>query len=110
MLASDLKEYGKGYSIDQLKRMARLASYFNENEISAQAVHQIPWSTLSRVIIQKASSIEEAFWYIYQTYKNRRSRAIEIKQFELQAYQRQNILPTVSDENSYIQGIVKDTL
>ena len=46
MLASDLKEFGKGYSIDQLKRMARFASYFNENEISAQAVHQIPWSTI----------------------------------------------------------------
>ena len=52
MLASDLKEYGKGYSTDQLKRMARFASYFSESEISAQAVHQIPWSTLSRVIIQ----------------------------------------------------------
>ena len=63
MLASDLKEYGKGYSIDQLKRMARLASYFNENEISAQAVHQIPWSALSRVVIQKSSSIEEALFY-----------------------------------------------
>lgn len=43
MLASDLKEYGKGYSTDQLKRMARFASYFSESEISAQAVHQIPW-------------------------------------------------------------------
>ena len=56
MLASELKEYGKGYSTDQLKRMAHFASYFSESEISAQAVHQIPWSTLSRVIIQKSSS------------------------------------------------------
>lgn len=43
-------------SIDQLKRMARFASYFNENEIRSQPVNQIPWNTLSRVIIQKSSS------------------------------------------------------
>ena len=46
MLSSDMKEYGKGNSTDQLKRTARFASYFSESEISAQAVHQIPWSTI----------------------------------------------------------------
>ena len=109
MLASDLKEYGKGYSTDQLKRMARFASYFSESEISAQAVHQIPWSTIIE-LMRLSSSKEEALWYVGQIVKNRWSRAIVIKQFELQAYQRQNILPAVSDENSYIQGIIKDTL
>lgn len=109
MLASDLKEYGKGYSTDQLKRMARFASYFSESEISAQAVHQIPWSTIIE-LMRLSSSKEEALWYVGQIVKNRWSRAIVIKQFELQAYQRQNILPAVSDDNSYIQGIIKDTL
>lgn len=109
MLASDLKEYGKGYSTDQLKRMARFASYFSESEISAQAVHQIPWSTIIE-LMRLSSSKEEALWYVGQIVKNRWSRAIVIKQFELQAYQRQNILPAVSDNNSYIQGIIKDTL
>ena len=90
--------------------MSQFAHFFSENEIRSQPVTQIPWSTLSRVIIQKSSSKEEALWYINQAYKNRWSRAIVIKQFELQAYQRQNILPIVSDENSYIQGIIKDTL
>lgn len=109
MLASDLKEYGKGYSTDQLKRMARFASYFSKSEISAQAVHQIPWSTIIE-LMRLSSSKEEALWYVGQIVKNRWSRAIVIKQFELQAYQRQNILPSVSDNNSYIQGIIKDTL
>lgn len=109
-LADDLKDYGKGYSYEQLKKMSQFAHFFSENEIRSQPVTQIPWSTLSRVIIQKSSSKEEALWYINQAYKNRWSRAIVIKQFELQAYQRQNILPIVSDENSYIQGIIKDTL
>ena len=109
-LADDLKDYGKGYSYEQLKKMSQFAHFFSENEIRSQPVTQIPWSTLSMVIIQKSSSKEEALWYINQAYKNRWSRTIVIKQFELQAYQRQNILPAVSDENSYIQGIIKDTL
>ena len=99
-LADDLKDYGKGYSYEQLKKMSQFAHFFSENEIRSQPVTQIPWSTLSRVIIQKSSSKEEALWYINQAYKNKWSRAIVIKQFELQAYQRQNILPIVSDENS----------
>ena len=109
-LADDLKDYGKGYSYEQLKKMSQFAHFFSENEIRSQPVTQIPWSTLSRVIIQKSSSKEEALWYIDQAHKNRWSRAIVTKQFELQAYQRQNILPAVSDENSYLQDIVKDTL
>ena len=84
MLASDLKEYGKGYPTDQLKRMARFASCFGESEISAQAVHQIAWSTIIE-LMRLSSSKEEALWYVGQIAKNRWSRAIVIKQFELQA-------------------------
>ena len=35
-LANDLKEYGKGYSYDQLKRMAQFANEFSRQEIGAQ--------------------------------------------------------------------------
>lgn len=55
-LADDLKDYGKGYSYEQLKKMSQFAHFFLENEIRSQPVTQIPWSTLSRVIIQKSSS------------------------------------------------------
>ena len=85
MLAFDLKEYGKGYSTDQLKRMARFASYFSESEISAQAVHQIPWSTIIE-LMRLSSSKEEALWYVKQIIKNKWSRSHVLKQFELQAY------------------------
>lgn len=78
-LADDLKDYGKGYSYEQLKKMSQFAHFFSENEIRSQPVTQIPWSTLSRVIIQKSSSKEEALWYINQAYKNKWSRAIVIK-------------------------------
>ena len=85
---------------NNIKRCHNLHISFQKKKIRSQPVTQIPWSTLSRVIIQKSSSKEEALWYINQAYKNKWSRAIVIKQFELQAYQRQNILPIVSDENS----------
>ena len=35
---NDLKEYGKGYSYDQLKRMSMFANVFSDLEIRAQAV------------------------------------------------------------------------
>lgn len=108
-LADDLREYGKGYSYPQLKKMSHFASTFTENEIGSQPVIQIPWGTIDK-IISKSSSKEEMLWYVSQTYKNKWSRAIVLKQFELGAYQRQSVLPIVSDENSYVQDIVKDTL
>ena len=56
-LADDLKDYGKGYSYEQLKKMSQFVHFFSENEIRSQPVTQIPWSTLSRVIIQNPLEI-----------------------------------------------------
>ena len=108
-LALDLKEYGKGYSYPQLKKMSHFAAMFTENEIGSQPVTQIPWGTLYEIIC-KSSSKEEILWYVNQTYKNRWSRTVALKQFELQAYQRHIITPSTSTETSYVQDIVKDTL
>ena len=69
-LSNDLKDYGKGYSCEHLKKMSQFAKEFSENEIRLQPVTQIPWSTLVTVIIPKSKSHEEMLWYIYQTYKN----------------------------------------
>ena len=52
-LANDLKEYGKGYSYEQLKRMNHLANEFSNEEIRSHPVTQIPWSTLITVILPK---------------------------------------------------------
>ena len=54
-LSNDLKEYGKGYSASNLKRMMRFADEFLFEEISAQPARQIPWFTLIE-IIQKSKS------------------------------------------------------
>ena len=57
-LSEDLKEYGKGYSASNLKRMMLVANEFPFEEFSAQPASQIPWFTLID-IIQKSKSHEE---------------------------------------------------
>ena len=52
-LADDLKDYGKGYSYEQLKKMSQFAHFFSENEIRSQPVTQIPWSPSTSGIIFK---------------------------------------------------------
>ena len=107
-LSKDLSSFGSGYSYDQLKRMSRVAHCFDESEIRAQPVPQIPWSTIIE-IMNKSSSKEEMLWYIRQTYKNRWSRSTVIKQFELQSYQRKIIEP-LKTEKTLDEDIIKDTL
>ena len=108
-LSEDLASYGNGYSYDQLKRMSQFANIFTEKEIREQPVPQIPWGTIIK-IMKKSSSKEEMLWYINQTYKNRWSRAMVLKQFEEQAYQRGIIEPLTSEEGTIIKEITKDTL
>ena len=63
-LSNDLKEYGKGYSYEQLKKMSQFASNFTIEEIRLRPVTQIPWGTLATVIIPKSKSHEEMLYYI----------------------------------------------
>ena len=95
-LANDLKEYGKGYSYDQLKRMAQFANEFSVQEIGAQPVPQIPWSSII-VIMQKSSSHEKMLWYINETYKNGWSRSMVLNQIAMASYERSLIEPTTSN-------------
>ena len=94
-LSSDLKEYGSGYSITNLKYMMRLANEFDSIEISQQVADQIPWFTLVE-IMTKANSHKEMLWYINQTHKNGWSRSMVLNQFKLKAYERSLIEPETS--------------
>ena len=68
-LANDLKEYGKGYSLQNLKYMSQFANEFTKNEISQQPVGQIPQGTLMTVILPKSKSHYEMLFYINATHK-----------------------------------------
>ena len=91
-LANDLKEYGKGYSYDNLYRMSQFADEFKEKEIMEQPVPQIPWGTIL-IIIKKAKSHEEMLWYINETHKLGWSRSMVLNQIEMKAYERFLIKP-----------------
>jgi len=84
-LANDLKEYGKGYSLSNQKRMSKISNEFSFKEFSAQPASQIPWFTLVE-IVQKSSSHEEMLFYINETYKNGWSRSMVLNQISLKAY------------------------
>ena len=111
-LADGLKEYGKGYSYEQLHRMVRFASIFAKDEIMSQPATQIPWMTLNE-IISKSSSKEEMLWYMKQTHENRWSRRMVSEQFKLKAYERKLIEPQVTEmveKDEELKQVFKDTL
>ena len=111
-LAEDLKEYGKGYSYPQLKRMSYFAKTFTYDEIGSRAVIQIPWRSIIE-IMAKSSSKEEMLWYIDQTYKNRWSKEKVAEQFKAKAYERKLIEPLVTEtveKDAQLKEVFKDTL
>ena len=57
-LSNDLKEYGSGYSYDNLNYMRKLSSEFTKEEIFEQPARLIPWFTLVK-IIQKSKNHKE---------------------------------------------------
>ena len=96
-LANDLKEYGKGYSTQNLKYMMKFAKVFSIDEFSQQLADKlIPWYTLVE-ILYKSSFHEEMVWYINETHKNGWSRSMVLNQIALKAYDRSLIEPTTSN-------------
>jgi len=111
-LANDLKEYGKGYSYENLYRMSKVSEEFSNEEIMSHPVTQIPWSTLVTAIMAKSSTHEEMLWYINETYKNGWSRSMVLNQIALKAYERSLIEPTTSNitkSDDLTNELFKDT-
>ena len=111
-LAEDLKEYGRGFSFDNLMKMMQFASTFSENEILLQPVTKIAWSSIIQ-IMAKSSSKEEMLWYINRTYENKWSRRMVVEQFRYKAYERKIIEPLVTEsvaKDEELKEVFKDAL
>jgi predicted nuclease of restriction endonuclease-like (RecB) superfamily len=111
-LANDLKEYGKGYSVQNLKYMSQFANEFTKNEISQQPVGQIPWGTLMTVIIPKSKSHYEMLFYINATHKNGWSRSMVLNQIEMKTYERSLIesnTTSIVKSDNLTNELFKDT-
>ena len=110
-LSNDLKEYGKGFSATNLKRMMLFASKLSREEISPQVGGQIPFRTID-LIISTSKSHKEMLWYINETHKRGWSRSMVLNQFELKAYERSLIDPTstlAAKSDDLANELFKDT-
>jgi predicted nuclease of restriction endonuclease-like (RecB) superfamily len=113
ILANDLKEYGKGYSLQNLYRMSQMSQEFSRDEIISQPVREIPWGTLVNVILPKSKSHKEMLWYINATHKYGWSRAMVMNQIEMKAYERSLIEPDTTDivkSDDSLKELFKDTI
>ena len=111
-LSNDLKEYGRGYSPQNLKYMSKIASEFTEIEFSQQLADQmIPWFTLVE-IVYRAKTHEEMLWYINETHKNGWSRNMVLNEITMKSYERHLIKPDTTStikSDDLSSEIFKDT-
>ena len=98
-LAADIKlEFPnvKGYSVRNLKYMAKFAETYPDEQFVQTASAQIPWSH-NTLILDKVQSPEQREWYIIKTAENGWSHSVLTHQIESDLYTRQVIAKKVSN-------------
>ena len=85
-----------GYSVRNLKYMAKFAAAYPDTEFVQQVVAQIPWGH-NVVLLDKLSDVDERNWYINSCLQNGWSRNVLIHQIESRLYQRQALAEKVSN-------------
>lgn len=86
----------KGYSVRNLKYMAKLANTYPDEEFVQQAVAQIPWGH-TVVLLDKFLDDTVRNWYINKTIENGWSRNVLIHQIESGLYERQALAEKISN-------------
>ena len=98
-LSSDIKlafPDASGYSVRNLKYMAKFALAYPDEEFVQQPVAQIPWGH-NTVLLDKLSSPKERLWYAGKVIENGWSRNVLIHQIESGLYQRQAIASKITN-------------
>jgi len=101
-LAKDIKldfPDAKGYSVRNLKYMAKFALLYPDREFVQTVSAQIPWSH-NVAIMDKIKDAAERIWYIQKTAENSWSHSVLIHQIESGLYQRQALATKVSNFES----------
>ncbi len=101
-LAADLRiafPEAKGYSVRNLKYMAKFAATYQDIEFVQQAVAQIPWGH-TVVLLDKFSDDTIRNWYIQKVIDNGWSRNVLVHQIESGLYERQAIAEKISNFKS----------
>ena len=101
-LAKDIKlafPNAKGYSIRNLKYMAKFAATYPDRQFVQTVSAQIPWSH-NVAILDKVKDSDQRIWYIKKTAENGWSHSVLIHQIESGLYERQVIAEKVSNFES----------
>lgn len=103
-LARDIKiayPNSTGYSVRNLKYMAKFAAEYPDEEFVQRAVAQIPWGH-NIVLLDKFSDFAVRKWYIEKTQENGWSRNVLVHQIESGLYERQAIAQKISNFESLL--------
>ena len=98
-LATDIRiafPESKGYSVRNLKYMAKFAEIYSDREFVQTVSAQIPWSH-NIAILEKVKDPQQRIWYIEKTAENRWSHNVLIHQIESGLYQRQVLADKVTN-------------
>ena len=98
-LAADIKlsfPSATGYSVRNLKYMAKFAAIYPDFEFVQQVVAQIPWGH-NVVLMDKISDDTVRKWYIEQSIEHGWSRNVLVHQIESGLYERQVIADKISN-------------
>ena len=98
-LAADIKlsfPNVKGYSVRNLKYMAKFAAAYPDWEFVQTVSAQIPWSH-NVAILDKVKDPDQRLWYISKTAENGWSHSVLIHQIESGLYQRQVLAGKVTN-------------
>ena len=98
-LAADIRREfpgSKGYSVRNLKYMAKFAQTYPDLEFVQTVSAQIPWSH-NVAILDKVKDQEERIWYIQKATENGWSHSVLVHQIESGLYQRQVLADKVSN-------------
>ena len=98
-LAKDIKiayPNATGYSIRNLKYMAKFATEYPDREFVQQLAAQLPWGH-NLVLLEKISDNAVREWYMLACSKNGWSRNILVHQIETKLYERQVLAEKVSN-------------
>ncbi len=105
-LAADIRiafPESKGYSVRNLKYMAKFAETYSDREFVQQVVAQIPWGH-NIVLLDKVDDMDERKWYIKKSAENGWSRNVLVHQIE------SDFIPFGEDmlERDIEQALVRD--
>ncbi len=103
-LARDIKiayPNSTGYSVRNLKYMAKFAAEYPDEEFVQTVSAQIPWSH-NVAIVEKVKKVEQREWYIKKTLENGWSRNVLVHQIEGGLYERQAIAQKISNFESLL--------